>query len=118
MDYIKKAELIAKWAEEKNAEDIHIIDVTALTSITDAFVFLSASNERQLDAITEHIYLQSKENGMDIPIIEGKKESRWILLDFGDVVVHVFHKEERSYYDIEKLWADGKFILLPSRDEH
>jgi ribosome-associated protein len=115
MNYIKKAEKIALWAEEKKAEDINIIDVSGLTSVCDAFVFLSASNERQLDSITDYVYIKAKEEGMQPPRIEGKKQSRWILLDFGDVVVHIFHKEERKYYDIEKLWADGKFILLPDR---
>jgi len=116
MDYLKKAEKIALWAEEKNAEDIKIIDVTDLTAICDVFVFLSASNERQLNSITDHIFIKSKEEGMQAPKIEGKKESRWVLIDFGDVVVHVFHKEERRYYDIEKLWSDGKFVFLPDRE--
>ncbi|NMC56864.1 MAG: ribosome silencing factor [Eubacteriaceae bacterium] len=116
MNYIEKAQKIVLWAEEKKAEDANIIDVTGLTAICDAFVFLSAGNERQLDAIVEFIYIKAKEEGIETPKIEGKKESRWVLLDFGDVVVHVFHKEERKYYDIEKLWADGKFILLPDRE--
>lgn len=116
MNYIDKAQKIVLWAEEKKAEDINIIDVTDLTAICDAFVFLSALNERQVDSITEFIYIKAKEEGFDTPKIEGKKESRWVLLDFGDVVVHVFHYEERKYYDIEKLWADGKFILLPNRE--
>ncbi len=115
MDYIKKAEMIALWAQEKNATDIDIIDVTELTSVTDVFVFMSAANERQVDAINEHIYVQAKTAEFNIPSVEGKKERRWVLLDFGDVVVHIFHHEEREYYDIEKLWADGKFILLPDR---
>ena len=114
MDYLKKAEKIARWAEEKQGEDINIIDVTSLTSVCDAFVFVSANNERQLDSIAENIYMKAKEEGDGIPSVEGKN-SRWVLMDFSDVVVHIFHKEERKYYDIEKLWSDGKFIFLPDR---
>ena len=113
---MQKAELFASWAEEKKAEDIRIIDVSKLTAITDAFVVLSVSNERQLDALTDYIYLQAKESGLGIPAVEGKKQSRWVLMDFGDVVIHLFHKEERDYYDIEKLWADGEMTFFPDRE--
>lgn len=117
MNFIEKAELFASWAEEKKAEDIRIIAVSKLTTITDAFVILSVSNERQLDALTDYFYLQAKEAGLGLANVEGKKESRWVLMDFGDVVIHLFHKEERQYYDIEKLWSDGEFIFFPKREE-
>ncbi|MGI6348357.1 MAG: ribosome silencing factor [Eubacteriaceae bacterium] len=117
MNFMQKAEMFASWAEEKKAEDIRIIDVSKLTAITDAFVILSVANERQLDGLADHIYLQAKENGLGIPSMEGKKASRWVLMDFGDVVIHLFHKEERAYYDIEKLWSDGECIFFPQREE-
>lgn len=74
MNFMQKAEMFASWAEEKKAEDIRIIDVSKLTAITDAFVILSVANERQLDGLADHIYLQAKENGLGIPSMEGKSK--------------------------------------------
>ena len=83
-----------------------VLDVADRMAITDAFVLASAPNERQVRAIVEETELRMREAGVKPVRREGERESRWVLLDFGDVVVHVQHAEEREYYPLERLWKD------------
>jgi ribosome-associated protein len=112
LENTQKVEQIIEWIEEKNGQDTEAIDVKELTAVTDYFIITSGNSERQVKAIAE--YLDEKasnpETSMKLLGIEGKKEGRWILLDFGDIVVHVFHHEEREFYNIERLWRDGTTI--------
>jgi ribosome-associated protein len=97
----------ASAALEKKAENVVLIDLRSQSSYADFLVICSGTNERQLEAIAEAVEESLAAIG-DHPIgTEGTRGGRWVLLDFGDVVVHVFHEEERSYYDIEGLWSDA-----------
>jgi ribosome-associated protein len=97
----------ARACEEKKAGGIVVLDVRKLTFISDYFVVCSAANERQAKAITESCKAAMKAEGIREHGLEGQNEGRWLLQDFVDVVVHVFHEAHREFYDLEGLWADA-----------
>src|SRR3954468_1432681 len=98
--------LAAQAAADKLATDVSIVDVSDRLAITDAFVLASAPNERQVQSIVDAVEERLRERGIKPVRREGVAESRWVLLDFIDVVVHVQHAEERAYYALERLWKD------------
>lgn len=101
------AVVAAQAAAAKNGEDTVVLDVGRILSITDAFVVTSASNSRLVKTIVEEVEKAVKSTGGPSPIrIEGLSEAQWVLLDYGDFVVHVFLDEVRRYYDLERLWSD------------
>lgn len=101
------AQLFAQIADNKKAEDIVILDLRRLTFFTEFFVICSGINPRQLQAIVDEIGKEAKERGLSKLAIEGYREARWILLDYGDVIMHLFNKEARHFYDLELLWGDA-----------
>ena len=105
--------LAAKAADEKKATDIMVQEVGAITSMCDYFVIATAANNRQVDAIIEEIEKKLREDGGIKPASrEGLQEGSWALLDYGDIVVHVFQPEARDYYRLEDLWNDCPVIDL------
>lgn len=100
-------EKIYKQLDEKQAEDILILEVGEISSIADHFVIASADNERKVKAIADSIEDELAKEGIEPRAKEGFDTARWILLDYGDVMVHVFKDEERSFYNIEKIWKDA-----------
>ncbi|MFD7640902.1 ribosome silencing factor [Kitasatospora sp. NPDC059795] len=104
----------AQAAADKLAHDIIAFDVSEVLSITDAFLIASAANDRQVRAIAEEIEDQLRDK-LDIKPVrrEGEREGRWILLDYLDIVVHVQHSEERSFYSLDRLWKDCPELPLP-----
>jgi ribosome-associated protein len=112
---LERALAAARVADLNRGRDIAIIDLRELTPIFDYFVLVTGSSRRQLHAISEEIdQVLQKEFGDKRLGIEGYAESRWILLDFGDVVVHLFDEETRGYYDLEQLWAGAKRVPFES----
>ncbi len=107
MDSKEIAIACAKIADEKKAQDIIILDVEKISSITDYFVICSAINERQLHAIADEIEKQLKKLSVTKFGMEGYREAKWVLIDYGDLIVHIFDKEIRNYYDLELLWGDA-----------
>ena len=100
----------AQAAADKLAVDIVVLDVSDQLVITDAFVIASAPNERQVQAIVDEIEDKLRLLGAKPVRREGEREGRWVLLDFVDVVVHVQHSEERTFYELERLWKDCPVI--------
>ena len=101
----------ATAAAAKKAQDIVILDVSQVLVITDHFLICSGNNERQVRTIADEIERRLHESRKIKPVRrEGERESRWVVLDFVDFVVHVFHKEEREYYELERLWSDAPVI--------
>jgi ribosome-associated protein len=104
---VELASLAARAATSKQAEDVIVLDVRELITITDYFVICSGSSDRQVKTIAEAVSKELKDRGTKPVRIEGEAGARWILLDFVDFVVHVFHHEERDYYRLERLWTDA-----------
>jgi len=98
-------------AAEKQASDIVLLDVRGICSFTDYFVICTGDNERQLITILDETRLKLKKAGIQPHHEEGRMSSGWMLLDYGDVVVHIFSEIERNYYDLDGLWQNGKRIL-------
>ena len=109
-----RALLAAHTADENRGGDIVILDVRELTNFFDYFVVVTGTSRRQLHAVSEEIDRVMQEQLHDRRLgIEGYEESRWILLDYGDVVIHMFEEETRAYYAIEELWGKAKRVAYP-----
>jgi ribosome-associated protein len=106
------ARTAAAAADEKLATTIAGIDVSEQLALTDAFVIVSASSDRQVGAIVDEVEDQLRAKGAKPIRREGERDGRWVLLDFGDIVVHVQHDEEREFYELERLWKDCPEIDL------
>jgi ribosome-associated protein len=104
------AVLAARAASSKQGSDITILDVGELIAITDFFVIISGSSERQLKSISEEVVWAAKEVGVRPVRQEGEPGTRWLLIDFVDFVVHVFQEEEREFYRLENLWRDAPVV--------
>jgi ribosome-associated protein len=109
-DGLRRARLAARTAEDNRGSDIVMLDMRELSSMFDFFVIASGASRRQLHAMSEEIDRVMEEAGDRRLGIEGYQESHWILLDYGDVVVHLFEPETRAYYALEQLWGRAKRI--------
>ena len=107
------AESLAKAALEKKGRDVVIIDVGDILVVTDYFLIVSGATDRQVKAIAEAVEAKAKAAGRRPYGVEGRREAVWVLLDFGDVVAHVFRQEERAYYELERLFKDAPQLELP-----
>jgi ribosome-associated protein len=108
-----RARRLAEAARELNGEDVVALAVGPLTSFADAFVLATAASDRQGRAIADAVRETAKECGMKLLGTEGYEDGRWILIDGGDVIVHVFVRDAREHYDLDRLWADAERIELP-----
>jgi ribosome-associated protein len=104
----------AAAAAEKLGQQIVAFDVSDQLAITDAFVLASASNDRQVKAIVDEVEDKLREIGAKPVRREGERDGRWVLIDYGEIVVHVQHEEEREFYALERLWRDCPLIELPA----
>lgn len=117
------SELLAKRAAElsleKKGENVKILDLRGLSSVTDFFVIITADSERKAKAVADHIVDELKEDGERPTHVEGMDTMHWILIDYFDVVVHVFHPDERKFYDLESLWSDAPVtkVVEPPEEE-
>lgn len=110
----KNANEIVKIAydalEEKLGEDIEIIKIDEISVIADYLIIASGRNQNQLNAMIDFVDEKLTMAGYNSKRIEGNKKSSWVLMDYGDVIVHVFSKEDRLFYDLERIWRDGKTV--------
>jgi ribosome-associated protein len=100
-------------ASEKKAIEPVVLDLREISSFTDYFVIVCGANERQVQAISDAVYESLKKAGHAAARVEGYKTAEWILLDYGDFVVHVFEQKARKFYDLERLWRESKRVELP-----
>jgi ribosome-associated protein len=101
---------VVNAADDKKAHDIIALNLTGISLVADYFVICHGNSDTQVQAITTEIRKQAESNGVKVRGIEGMDSGRWVLVDIGDVIVHVFHREEREYYNIERLWSDAKVV--------
>lgn len=96
-----------KAADDKKASDIVVLNMEGISIMADQFIICHANSERQVQAIAREVIDQASKFGAQVKRVEGMESGRWVLADLGDVVVHVFHKDEREHYNLEKLWGDA-----------
>jgi len=101
-------------ANDKKALELVVLDLREIASFTDYFVIVSGNNERQVQAISDEVFEKLKKSGTAAARVEGYKSAEWILLDYGDFIVHVFLDKARKFYDLERLWRESKRIGLPA----
>ncbi|HEY4390592.1 MAG TPA: ribosome silencing factor [Paenibacillus sp.] len=97
-------------ADDKKAMNIVVLDLNEISLIADYFIICHGNSDTQVQAIATEVRKRAQELGANIRGIEGMDSARWVLMDLGDVVVHVFHRDEREYYNIERLWSDAKVV--------
>lgn len=100
-------------ASDKKALDLVVLDLREIATFTDYFVIASGTNERQVQAISDEVFEKLKKAGSPAARVEGYKTAEWILLDYGDFIVHVFDDKARKFYDLERLWRESKRVELP-----
>ena len=114
MDNQELLKIAVKAADDKRAEDILALNMNGISSIADYFIICHGNSDKQVQAIAKEMKEKAQEYGYDVKRIEGFDEARWVLIDLGDVVAHVFHREERGYYNLERLWGDAPLEDLRS----
>ena len=106
------AQIACKAIDDKKGQDIKVIDIHNVSVIADYFVIASGTNSNQVQAIVDNVEEQLGRAGFEAKQIEGNRNSSWILMDYGDVIVHVFDEENRLFYDLERIWGDGKVLEM------
>ena len=104
--------IAAKALEEKKAEDIRVIDIREISTIADFFVIANGTNQNQLQAMRDAVDEELYKAGYHTKQVYGIQNSSWVLMDYNDIIVHIFSKEDRLFYDLERMWTDGKTIAL------
>lgn len=111
---MEKAERIVKTAvralNDKKGEDIKVIDIREISTLADYFIIVNGTNLPQIEALADNVTEELLKEGIHTIRVEGIHSSGWILMDYGNVVIHVFSKEDRQFYDLERIWRDGKEI--------
>ncbi len=108
MNNQEKLKVIVDSCENKKGIDIQVLNISKMSSIADYFVIVSGNSSNQVMALADEIDEKMSEKGVDKINSQGYDSRRWILLDYGDIIVHVFHREEREYYNLEKLWGGNE----------
>ncbi|MBQ3898563.1 MAG: ribosome silencing factor [Lachnospiraceae bacterium] len=109
---LNMAKLAIEALEDKKAEDIRVLDISEVSVIADLFIIAGGSNKNQVQALCDNVTEKLGRAGFPENHIEGYETANWILLDFGDIIVHIFDKENRTLYDLERIWRDGKTVEL------
>ena len=107
---VRLVKTAVKALEEKKASDITVIDISGVSTVADFFIIASAENIRQTAALCDNTEEALYKAGFPCRQVEGKAAANWILMDYNDVIIHIFDKENRAFYDIERVWRDGKTI--------
>ena len=106
------AKLAVEALEAKKAEEVRVIDISEVSTLGDFFIIASGGSSPQLAAMRDEVDERLGRAGYPVKSIEGGDNTRWILMDFGDIVVHIFDRENRLFYDLERIWRDGKEVKL------
>lgn len=107
-----KLEIIVKALDDKRATDIDVLDISKLTSLGVYFIICTCSSGVQVRACSDEVEEKAKENGFAPKHIEGYRGGNWILIDFGDIIVHIMERETREFYSLERLWDDAKKVEI------
>lgn len=107
MDNQELLKIAVKAADDKRAEDIVALNMKGISLIADYFIICHGNSDKQVQAIAREMKEKAEEGHFEVKRMEGFDEARWVLIDMGDVVAHIFHRDERSYYNLERLWGDA-----------
>lgn len=102
--------VVVNAVEDKKAMNVTTLNLTGISLVSDYYIICHGNSETQVQAIASEAKKQAEKNGATVRGVEGFDTARWVLVDIGDVVVHVFHRDEREYYNIERLWSDAKVV--------
>ena len=111
---LEMTKLAIEALEDKKAEEIRVIDISEVSVVADVFMIAGGSNRSQIQALCNNVEEKLGRAGYHVKQIEGYETANWILMDFGDLIVHIFDKENRLLYDLERLWRDGKEVDVES----
>ncbi len=106
----KMAKIAYDALDEKKAEDIKVIDITGVTVMADYFIIAHGNSDSQVRALVDNVQEKLYKAGYEMKQLEGYRQGSWILMDFNDAIIHIFDKENRLFYDLERIWKDGKEI--------
>lgn len=106
---------LAEIADDKKAIDLIILEMHGISVMSDYFIICHGNSEKQVQAIARAVKEGANERNMTVKRMEGFEQARWVLVDLGDVIVHIFHKDERDYYKLEKLWGDAPIYTLENK---
>ncbi len=112
MELLEIVKTAVEALKDKKAEDVTVIDITEVSSIADYFIIADGTNQNQLTAMQDAVDEALYKAGMQVKQVEGNSKSTWILMDYQDIIVHLFSKEDRLFYDLERIWRDGKVIEI------
>lgn len=110
-------EISVKALEDRKAEDIKVIDISQISVLADYFIIASGTNKSQIQALCDAVEEKLGRAGHPLKQMEGYDNANWVLLDFGDIIVHVFDRENRLFYDLERIWCDGKTVDIQHKTE-
>lgn len=110
MNSKETARLAIQALEDKKAEEIKTIDIREVSVIADYFIIANGTNRSQIQALSDHVEETLGKAGVPLRQIEGYQTANWVLLDFHDVIIHIFDKDNRLFYDLERIWRDGKLV--------
>ena len=110
MELLEIVKKIANALDDKKAFDVKVLDITKISVLADYFVLASGDNSSQLQAMMDIVEEVMYKNGINSKRVEGSATSSWILMDYNDVVIHIFNKEEREFYNLDKVWSDGELV--------
>lgn len=110
------AKIACKALEDKKAKDVHILDISEVSVLADYFLIASGTNRNQVQAMVDNVEEELHKAGFSPKQVEGYHTANWILLDYGDIIIHVFDEENRLFYDLERIWRDGTLIQAEELD--
>ncbi|MFC5542077.1 ribosome silencing factor [Ureibacillus suwonensis] len=110
-------QLVYKALDDKHAEEIVVLNMKNISLLADYFIICHGNSDRQIQAIAREVKEKAEEHGFDVKRVEGYDNARWVLIDLGDVVVHIFNKDERQFYNLERLWGDAPQIEVEAAGE-
>lgn len=114
---IKMAKIAFNALDEKKGEDIKVIDISGISVMADYFIIANGNSITQVQALVDNVEEKMNQSGFIMKRKEGNRSSTWVLLDFGDIVVHVFDNEDRLFYDLERIWSDGKTVDISALED-
>lgn len=106
----KMAKIAYESLADKKGEDIKVMDISEVSPLADYFLIANGNSENQVRALVDNVEEEMQKNGFMLKQREGYTSGKWVLLDFGDIIVHIFDKDSRQFYDLERIWRDGKII--------